>query len=584
MAEDRGPWASSLHALVVAPAAVAFGVRNSQQTNETAPAGVEERLSRLEAQYPPRDLPEGAEVSRVAPSPTGKPHIGTALQAVIDYALASRTNGVFILRFEDTDRERLVPGAMQEIIAALDWLGVPAHEGPPGNGSYGPYVESERLPDYQIVAEWLVEHGGAYPCFCTPERLDEMRKQQMAKKLPTRYDRRCRDLTPRERQEHLDSGERPVVRLAMPLDGVKVYHDPVRGPIEFELSEQDDPVILKSDGYPTYHLAAMVDDHLMRVTTVVRGEEWISSTPKHLVLIEALGWQPPRIVHTPILRDAQGRKLSKRSGDTSVSHYRSQGYPPEAFRNFLTRLVWVHPDDKDVYPYEDFIDGMRIEDLPKTGPFANPALLDFISGEWLRTYDASMLYDALLDWLTWILGYYTSEGLEIEVVRKQDRIPVPLSRSQLEAFYRTFMEDREYSERVLSLEPERYHKLGDIVLDTPLYFKELFEPASADMLIDVTQHDWVLARELLTEYRDWFRGDETTGQWEARMDEMWQRRQLKRGVPFMLVRVAITGSTRTPPLHAVIDVLGPEEVKRRLDQALETLDVSASASEVTPGR
>jgi glutamyl-tRNA synthetase len=558
-------------------------VGNSEQTGETAPSGVDESLSRLEAQYPPRDLPEGAEVSRVAPSPTGKPHIGTALQAVIDYALASRTSGVFILRIEDTDRERLVPGAMQDIVAALDWLGVPAHEGPPAGGSYGPYVESERLTDYQIVAEWLVAHGAAYLCFCTLERLDEMRKQQIANKQPTRYDRRCRTLTPEERQGRLDNGERAVVRLAMPLDGVKVYQDPVRGPIEFELSEQDDPVILKSDGYPTYHLAAMVDDHFMRVTTVVRGEEWISSTPKHLVLIEALGWQAPRIVHTPILRDAQGRKLSKRSGDTSVSHYRSQGYLPEAFRNFLTRLVWVHPDDKDVYPYEDFIDGMRIEDLPKTGPFANPALLDFISGEWLRTLDASTLYDAVVDWLTWLLEYYTSEGIEIEVVRKQERVTVPVPREELEAFHRAFMADRSYSERVLSLEPERYHKLGDIVLDTPLYYEKLFQPASPEMLVEVAQHDWTLARELLTEYRDWFTGDEAPDAWEARMDEMWQRRELKRGVPFMLVRVATTGSKRTPPLHAVIDVLGPEEVKRRLNQALETLDASANEPELTSG-
>lgn len=514
-------------------------------------------------------------MSRVAPSPTGKPHIGTALQAVIDYALARKTYGVFILRVEDTDRERLFPGAVEEVLAALDWLGVPPDEGPPANGDYGPYIESERLPDYQIVAGWLVEHDAAYHCFCTPERLDEMRKQQVANKQPTRYDRRCRALAPEERQRRLESGERAVVRLAMPLEGVKVYQDPVRGPIEFELADQDDPVILKSDGYPTYHLAAMVDDHLMRVTTVVRGEEWISSTPKHLVLIEALGWEPPRIVHTPILRDAQGRKLSKRSGDTSVSYYRSQGYLPEAFRNFLTRLVWVHPEDRDVYPYEDFIDGMQIQDLPKTGPFANPALLDFISGEWLKTYDAPMLYDAVVDWLGWILEYYTSEGIEIEVVRKQDRVAVPVGRKELESFHSAFMGDREYSERVLSLEPERYHKLGDIVLDTGLYYRQLFQPASQEMLVEAGRGEAALARELLTEYRDWFRGDEKPEEWEARMDEMWQRRELKRGVPFMLVRVAVTGSKRTPPLHDVIDVLGPDEVKRRVDQALGILNEPA---------
>src|SRR5947209_1278606 len=327
---------------------------------------IDRRLDELERRYPARDLPPGAEVVRVAPSPTGKPHIGTALQAVIDYALASKTEGVFILRIEDTDQTRLVPGAVEEIIDALDWLGVPADEGPGAGGDYGPYVESRRLPDYRIVADWLVEHDHAYLCFCTPERLARVREAQAAAKQPPRYDRHCRNLTIEERRQRLEAGETPVVRLAMPLEGTIVYHDPVRGDIEFDAAEQDDQVLLKSDGFPTYHLAAMVDDHLMRVTTVVRGEEWISSTPKHLTLFRAMGWEPPVIVHTPLLRDAQGRKLSKRSGDTSVSWYRAQGYLPEGFRNFLTRLVWVHPDDQDVYPYEDFIEGMQVHDLPKT--------------------------------------------------------------------------------------------------------------------------------------------------------------------------------------------------------------------------
>jgi glutamyl-tRNA synthetase len=533
--------------------------------------GPDERLAALEERFPQRPLPAGAQVTRVAPSPTGRPHIGTGLQAVLDYALARQTGGVFILRIEDTDRERLVEGALEDIIASLAWLGVPPDEGPIEGGTYGPYIESERLPEYHVIADWLIAHDRAYPCFCTPERLEQMRAAQTAAKQPPRYDRRCRNLSQEERRAHLEAGDSHVVRLAMPIEGTIVYNDPVRGAIEFEAAEQDDPVILKSDRFPTYHMAAMVDDHFMRVSTVVRGEEWISSTPKHLVLIRALGWEPPRIVHTPILRDAQGRKLSKRSGDTSIAYYRAQGYLPEAFRNFLTRIIWVHPDGLDVYPYEDFIGGVRIEDLPKTGPFANPVLLDFISGEWLRTYDPAMLYNTTVAWLRWLLEEYTSEGIAFEVFRKAERTEQLVSRGELEAFQRAFMGDCAYTERVLSLEPERYHKLGDIVLQTQLYFATLYRPAPPEMLVDAARGDATLALDLLRDYLGWFTGDESDAEWEARMDTMWQSRELKRGVPFMLLRIAITGSKQTPPLHGVIAVLGAAEVKRRVHDAIGSL-------------
>jgi glutamyl-tRNA synthetase len=272
------------------------------------------------------------------------------------------------------------------------------------------------------------------------------------------------------------------------------------------------------------------------------------------------------------LRDAHGRKLSKRSGDTSIAFYRAQGYVPEAFRNFLTRIVWVHPEDKDVYPFEDFIEGMRVEDLPKTGPFANPALLDFISGEWLRTYDPSTLFDTVAGWLRWLLEEYTPDGVSFDVIRKQERIPHPVSREELEAFQQAFLADRAYSERVLSLEPERYHTLGDIVLQTPLYFRSLFRPASVEMLSDAARGDTALAAEILHEFLAWYTGEESLEEWEAKMDAMWRSRGLRRGVPFMLLRVAITGSKQTPPLHDVIGLLGPAEVQGRVAEALSVLE------------
>jgi glutamyl-tRNA synthetase len=540
--------------------------------SDQARTEIDRRLEDLEQRYPQRELPEGARVVRVAPSPTGKPTIGTALQATIDYGLARQSGGVFILRIEDTDRARLVPGAVEEIVEALDWLGLPPDEGPGSGGDYGPYVESERLEEYRIVANWLVEYGHAYPCFCTPERLTRLREEQMAARQPTRYDRCCRRLSPEERRAHLDTGETPVVRLAMPLEGTIVYEDPVRGTIEFDAAEQDDPVILKSDGFPTYHLAAMADDHFMRVTTVVRGEEWISSTPKHLVLLRDLGWEPPVIVHTPLLRDAQGRKLSKRSGDTSIGWYRAQGYLAEAFRNFLTRIIWVHLENKDIYPYEDFVDGISPENLPKTGPIVNHDLLDFIGGEWLRTLDSAELYDATREWLRWLLEEYTPDGVIFEEARKGGRVEHPVSRDELEAFQRAFERDRAFAERVLSLEPERYHKLSDIVMQTGLYFTDLFTPAHRELLTDPTRGDTALAVELLREYLGWFTGDETPEEWEQRVDAMWESRGLKRAVPFMLLRIAVTGSRQTPPLFGIVDVLGPVEVRRRIEGALLRLE------------
>lgn len=536
---------------------------------------VDRWLEELERRFPPRHLPPGTEVTRVAPSPTGKPHIGTALQATIDYALARKTGGCFILRIEDTDRARLVPGAVEAILEALDWLGVHADESPMAGGSYGPYVESERLETYRVVADWLVAHGKAYLCFCSPERLAHLRETQMAAKQPPRYDRCCRNLSAEERRAHLELGETPVVRLAMPLEGTIVYNDPVRGAIEFDAAEQDDPVLLKSDGFPTYHLAAMVDDHFMRVTTVVRGEEWVSSTPKHLVLFEAMGWQVPRIAHTPLLRDAQGRKLSKRSGDTSVAWYRGQGYLPDAFRNFLTRIVWPHPEGKDVYPYEDFIDDMSVDELPKTGPIVNLSLLDFISGAWLRTVDAGQLVDLMRDWLAWMLEEYVDEGVTFEVARKQDRVGQYVSRGDLEAFRQAFLRDREFTTKILGLEPERYDKLGDIVLQTRLYFAELFEPPAEDLLAEAGRGSPQLAADLLREFESWYTGLEPQEQWEASMDQMAQARQLKRGVPFMVVRVAVSASKQTPPLFGMLQVLGPEEVGARVRQALAVLDAAA---------
>lgn len=527
-------------------------------------------LDEIERRYPARDLPLGAAVTRVAPSPTGRPHVGTALQAIIDYALAHHGGGAFILRIEDTDRARLVEGAIDDIIATLDWLGLHPDEGPHIGGRYGPYIESERIDLYSTVAEQLVRQGDAYRCFCTPERLQDVRDRQQAAGQPTRYDRHCRNLSSEERDRLTAGGTASVVRLAMPVEGIIAFDDAVRGRIEFDAADQDDPVILKSDGFPTYHLAAMVDDHYMRVTTVVRGEEWVSSTPKHVTLMKALGWERPVIVHTPLLRDESGRKLGKRSGDTSIAWYRAQGYLPEAVRNFLIRIVWTHPDGKDVYPFEDFIRGVVPEALPKTGPVVNLSLLDFICGEYIRVLSGDDLYRLTAGWLAWLLANTDGEVV-FEVAEKQGRSKHPVGREALAAFREAFETDPAYSTRILRLEPERYKKLGDVVLQNGFYYPQLFSGTPLDLLVKPTKGDVEQAACILREALAAYDPSASEEAWDAGMRAVAQRQEVKAGVPFMLLRVAVTGTDRSPPLFPIMSLLGPEEVRRRIESAIAAL-------------
>ena len=528
------------------------------------------QLAELERQYPARSLPTGAEVVRVAPSPTGLPHIGTAMQALIDYALARQTGGRFLLRIEDSDQQRLVAGAADAIRDGLAWLGLVPDEGPDSLGAYGPYVASERMASHHMIAQWLVAHGAAYPCFCSKARLDQMRAAQQAAGQPPHYDRRCRALPPTERAARLAAGESAVIRLAMPLDGTLTITDLIRGPIQFAADTQDDPVLLKSDGYPSYHLAAPVDDHFMRITLVVRGEEWIPSAPKYLVLYQALGWELPRMVHTPLLRDASKRKLSKRSGDTSLPWFRRQGYLPEAFCNWLTRIIWAHPMGKDVYPLSDFIQGITPQALPSTGPVADLKLLEFINGEYLRQLTAAELYDITCQWLIWLLAH-TDDGVSVEVFEKQGRTAITISQHELVAFQRAFTANRALSKGILGLEPERYHKLGDILLYTRFFYPDLFVTPAEALLTKPFAGSRSAASAVLHAYLREYSAAWSEPEWHAAVADLATAHTVKPGAVFMLLRVAVTGSERTPPLYPILQLLGESEVHRRLAAALTIL-------------
>ncbi|MBV8300110.1 MAG: glutamate--tRNA ligase [Candidatus Eremiobacteraeota bacterium] len=534
-------------------------------------------LPDCEAHFPPRaDLPAGAEVVRVAPSPTGLPHLGTALQAVIDRALADKTGGRFLLRIEDTDRARTEAGSIEAIFEGLRWLDLMPDEGPELGGAYGPYTQSERLPVYKVAARWLVEHGHAFHCICTPERLDQLRRGQTEAGLPPRYDGLCRTRPIAEVEAHLAAGSPSVIRMRIPPGETVRVADAVRGELSFESNTVDEQVLLKSDGFPTYHLAAVVDDHFMRITTVVRGEEWISSAPKHVLLYRYFGWALPKFLHTVLLRDAQKRKLSKRSGDTSIRWYRLQGYLPEAFRNFLTRIIWSHPEGKDVYPYSDFVENVVAEDLPKTGPVADYQLLSFINGKYIGALLPRELYRTLVEYLDYVLAH--GENLQIMLVETPGQELKEYSLAELRAFRGALVADREHSERILALEPGRFRRLADVVGYTSYLFPDLFSAPPVEALAQFVPELPALARVLeglaLDPHRE-LHHDE----WERSVRELAERTGIAAKKVFMLLRVVLTGSQKTPPLYEIIEVLGVTETNRRIHDAEQrALDAGGAAS------
>jgi glutamyl-tRNA synthetase len=323
--------------------------------------------------------------TRIAPSPTGDPHVGTAYVALVNYCFAKRNGGQFILRMEDTDRARSTPESERAILDALHWCGLTWDEGPDVGGPYGPYRQSERSSIYAEYAAKLLDAGNAFKCYCTPERLEEMRVAQRAAGKPSRYDGLCRTLAPGEIAEKEAAGIPHVVRLRVPDEGVCQVNDLRRGVIEFEWTSVDMQVLIKSDGMPTYHLANVVDDHLMQITHVLRGEEWVSSAPKHLLLYGYFGWEPPALLHLPLLRNPDKSKLSKRTNPTGILFYRAMGYVSEALMNFLGLLSNpVREGESEILDLQQMVERFELEHVPVGGPIFDTAKLDWVNGRYLR--------------------------------------------------------------------------------------------------------------------------------------------------------------------------------------------------------
>ncbi len=336
---------------------------------------------------------------RIAPSPTGDPHVGTAYMAIFNVIFAKHFGGKFILRIEDTDRTRSRPEYEKSIFDALHWAGITWDEGPDVGGPFGPYRQSERTEIYQKYCQQLLDNGKAYKCFATPEELAEMREMSLKMGKRVGYDRRYRNLSPAEVAEREKAGQPFVIRLKVPLTGECVFEDGIKGRITSPWADIDDQVLLKSDGFPTYHLANVVDDHLMEISHVIRGDEWISSTPKHILLYESFGWTPPVYMHMPLLLGKDGKKLSKRRNPTSIFFYRDSGYLPEAFLNFMTLMGYSMPGDREIYPVPEIIKEFDPKRIGVSGAFFDVQKLDWLNQQYLiNNVPEDKLWDRIRAW------------------------------------------------------------------------------------------------------------------------------------------------------------------------------------------
>lgn len=484
---------------------------------------------------------------RYAPSPTGLQHIGGVRTALFNYFFARAQGGKFILRIEDTDQERYSDEALDDLYETLAWLGITWDEGPIVGGPNGPYVQSERFALYKEYAEKLVADGKAYYCYCTPERLDAVRaEQQAAKSEQQGYDRHCRNLRAEERAEYEKQGIVPVIRLKVPTEGKTTFHDILMGDITRKNRDvSPDPVLLKSDGFPTYHLANVIDDHLMGITHIMRAQEWIPSGPLHIILYEAFGWEPPAYCHLPMVMGKDGQKLSKRHGSTAVRDFREQGYLSEALLNYVSLVGWSYDGEREFFTREELEELFTLEKINKAPGVFDYKKLDWFNGQYIRQKSDEEL-------LALLLPYLLKAGFVTEPI------------------------DGETREKLLLLTAsakERLKVLSDIVPLSRFLFEEpvwddisLF--AAKGVGLDVATEALERADEVLK--AGLASGTEITvieDQLSALAGEMG----VKVGAVFMPIRVALTASTVSLPLFDSIRLLGEERSLERIERALAIL-------------
>jgi glutamyl-tRNA synthetase len=487
--------------------------------------------------------------TRFAPSPTGSLHIGNLRSALFSWMFARHHSGQFILRIEDTDQKRFDPNAFATLVEALRWSGIEWDEGPDTGGPYGPYIQSERLELYQQWGHWLVEHGHAYRCYCTEERLEQVNKEKIARKESPGYDRHCRHLSAEERAHNDATGLPYVIRFMMPLDGQTIVPDAIRGDVVFENNLMQDAVLLKSDGFPTYHLAVIVDDHLMKISHVTRSNEWLPSAPLHVRLYRAFGWEMPVWVHLPLLLNPDGKgKMSKRqpprdkSGNlipVMVHDYMRAGYLPEALTNFLANTGWNFGDDREVFAMAEAIERFDLSRLNPANSAYTQEKLDWLNGEHIRALPVNELARRLRQPLE-------AAGLAVDEAKLQQIAP---------------------------LVQVRLKKLNDVVDFAGFFFHTEFVPPQAADVIQkkmdaVSTRDMLAAAYPVLESLDNF----SAASQLAAMDALTGESGVSRSQLFGALRVAVTGQRVSTPTFETMEILGKAESLRRIQIAIRILD------------
>jgi len=484
--------------------------------------------------------------TRMAPSPTGRFHLGSARTALYNYLFTRKVGGQFILRIEDTDQKRYVPGAEEEIINSLEWLGLSPDESPVHGGSFGPYRQTERREIYHQHAWELVQKGSAFPCFCTPDRLEKVRQEQLARKENPRYDGKCRNLDPDEAHRRVKAGEKYVIRFKMPKEGSTTAVDLLRGSITIENTALDDSVLLKSDGLPTYHMAAMVDDHLMEITHVIRGAEWLSTFPLHVQIVRAFGWEEPVWVHLSLFLKPSGKgKMSKRDKaavmkdgySIFVDDLKGLGYIPEGINNWIALMGWGVAED-DVMTLDQMVERFSIDSLTPSPAAINFQKLDHFNGAHIRLLTTE-------DLARRIKPYFIDAGLEV---------------------------DNEKLLKVTPLIRERLVTLDDCLMFASFFFKETVEPSPEDLIakgLDAQQSAEIARKsyEILASLPDL--SHETT---EPPMRDYLEKSGFSASQVFGILRVAVTGQKVSPPLFESMEIIGKEKVLERLRKAIGILE------------
>lgn len=483
---------------------------------------------------------------RMAPSPTGRFHLGSARTALYNYLFARKTGGQFVLRIEDTDQKRYVAGAEDEIIRSLTWLGISPDEGPVQGGNYGPYRQTERREIYQKYAWELVDKGAAFPCFCTPERLEKIRQEQLSRKENPRYDGTCRALSLEESRRRVEAGEKYVIRFKMPKEGSTTAVDLLRGPITIENSALDDSVLMKSDGLPTYHMAAMIDDHLMEITHVIRGSEWLSTFPLHVNIIRAFGWEEPVWVHLSVFLKPSGKgKMSKREAAEAIKDGHSifigdlkdLGYIPEGVLNWIVLMGWGVAED-DVMTLEQMVERFDINKLTPSPAAINFQKLDHFNGTHIRLLSTE-------DLAVRLKPYFMQAGLEVS---------------------------NDVLLRVTPLIRERLVTLDDALAFAAFFFQDDVEPNPQDLIakgLDAKQSVEIVRRSYgifsaLPEI------SHTAA--EPPMREYVENSGFSASQVFGIIRVAVTGQKVSPPLFESMEIIGREKVFQRLQKAITILE------------